>query len=391
MRILIHDFGGYGFPLQLSETLAKRGHKVRHAYCATLTTTPSTVNTASSTVDLLPLSTASALTKYKLLKRWQQEQEYGKLVAKACRQFSPQAVISGNTPLSAQARLLAVCRKRRIPFVFWLQDLLGLAAYRILGQKQWLLGVSIGTYFRLLESRLLCQSDSVICISDDFVPIVTRMGVSPSKISVIENWGVLPEDAGPSHDWAATHGLDGLPLLLYTGTLSMKHNPNLLLCLAHALQGRARIAVVSQGMGADWLRQQNSKFGLTNLIVLPYQQPQQLRAMYAAADILLAVLTEDAGQFSVPSKVLTYLCAGRPILAAMPLNNLAARIIRSEAVGLVVSPDDPQGWVAAGESLLADSNLRMTMGTAAHAYATRNFSIDKITSRFESILKRIVS
>ena len=45
--------------------------------------------------------------------------------------------------------------------------------------------------------------------------------------------------------------------------------------------------------------------------------------MLAAADVLLVLLDASARTFSVPSKVLMYLCAGRPILGgAMPLDNL---------------------------------------------------------------------
>ena len=40
--------------------------------------------------------------------------------------------------------------------------------------------------------------------------------------------------------------------------------------------------------------------------------------MLASADVLVALLETDAGAFSVPSKVLTSLSAGRPILAAIP-------------------------------------------------------------------------
>ena len=390
MRILVHDFGGYGFPFQLSRELAARGHEVGHGYCASLTTTPNTVDGADSAVDLMPLHTSSPVDKYSLLKRWSQEVEYGRVAANACERFAPEVVISANTPLSAQARLLGVCRRRRIPFVFWLQDLLGIAAYRILRRKQWLLGISAGGYFRTLESRLLRQSSAVVCISDDFVPVVARMGVPVQRISVIENWGVLPEAKGDLTDWAAAHGLGARPILLYSGTLSMKHNPDLLLRLAHALRGKADIAVVSQGQGADWLVQQKLKHPLNNLIVLPYQPAAQLPAMYAAAEILVAVLTEDASQFSVPSKVLTYLCAGRPILAAIPNENLAARIILSEGAGSIVSPDEPDSFVAAAEALLADAPKRMSTAAAARDYARRNFDISRIAARFESVINDIV-
>ena len=78
----------------------------------------------------------------------------------------------------------------------------------------------------------------------------------------------------------------------------------------------------------------------------------------AAADVLVAVLEPDAGVFSVPSKVLAYLCGGRPVLLAVPPENLAARIVARETAGLVVPPDDAAGFLAHAETLMARSDLR---------------------------------
>ena len=38
MRILVHDYAGHPFQVQLSRELARRGHEVRHAYASALQT-----------------------------------------------------------------------------------------------------------------------------------------------------------------------------------------------------------------------------------------------------------------------------------------------------------------------------------------------------------------
>ena len=53
-------------------------------------------------------------------------------------------------------------------------------------------------------------------------------------------------------------------------------------------------------------------------MLLPYQPFGRLSEVLASADVLVALLESDAGAYSVPSKVLTYLAAGRPILGAIP-------------------------------------------------------------------------
>ena len=101
---------------------------------------------------------------------------------------------------------------------------------------------------------------------------------------------------------------------------------------------------------------------------------------------LVLALEQDAGIYSVPSKVLTYLCAGKAQLVSMPVQNLAARTINRENAGLVVAPGDTGGFVAAARSLVADRQRRMALGAAARTYAERAFDIVRIGDRFEAVL-----
>ena len=107
--------------------------------------------------------------------------------------------------------------------------------------------------------------------------------------------------------------------------------------------------------------------------------------VFASADVLVAILEPDAGVFCVPSKVFSYMCAQRPLLAAIPNDNLAARIVAEENAGLVVDPDDADAFVDAASKLFADA-LREQCGKAARDYAERNFDVDVICDRFCQIL-----
>ena len=150
-----------------------------------------------------------------------------------------------------------------------------------------------------------------------------------------------------------------------------------------------RVVVLSEGLGADWLAESVARDGLANLMLLPFQPYDALPSVLASADVVLTILEPKAGIFSVPSKVLTYHCAGRPLLAAVPHENLAARIIERNGSGIVVSPTDPNGFVQAAETLLADDELRRRMSAAARRYAEQTFDIARIGDAFESILGRL--
>jgi glycosyltransferase involved in cell wall biosynthesis len=168
----------------------------------------------------------------------------------------------------------------------------------------------------------------------------------------------------------------------------MKHNPAMLLELARRFRGdpAVEVVIVSEGIGADWLRRESAAAGLTNLRILPYQPFAELPAVLASGDVLVGILEEEAGVFSVPSKTLSYLCAARPLLLAVPLENLAARITRDHGAGITVAPRDMEGFLAAARFLHASPDECAAFGAKARAYAEATFPIEKTATTFESIL-----
>jgi glycosyltransferase involved in cell wall biosynthesis len=122
------------------------------------------------------------------------------------------------------------------------------------------------------------------------------------------------------------------------------------------------------------------------VLVLPFEEFEVLPRVLGSADVLVSILEPEAGRFSVPSKVLTYMCASRPLLLGVPETNLAARTVVSAAAGLVASPTNPRAFVAAAETLLDNPEMRRRMGLNARRYAEENFQISRITRQFSAIL-----
>ena len=112
--------------------------------------------------------------------------------------------------------------------------------------------------------------------------------------------------------------------------------------------------------------------------------------MLGAADVTVGLLETGAGRFSVPSKVLSYLCAARAVLLAAPSANLAAETILEAGAGLVVDADDSAAFVAAAQRLRADAGLRGRLAAAGRAYAERRFVISDIAERFLTVFTRAI-
>lgn len=399
MRLYIHDFGGYAFPFQLSKALAKRGHQVIHAYYGSHQTTPPGVDSAAGkdidNLTIEPIELKTVLDKYNFFKRWRQESEYGHAVAKSVQTFKPDLVLSANTPLDAQKTLIRTCKKQSIPFVFWLQDLLGLAAHNILSRKIPVAGALIGKHYIALEKRLLGKSQAVVGISALFIEFLQKASIPKDKLYLLPNWAPLDQlpVLSKENPWAASHGLQDKFCFLYAGTLSMKHNPHLLIDLAKTFQDQSevKIVVASSGMGASWLSKQKETLNLSNLIILPYQPIDALPEVLATADVTITLLEESAGVYSVPSKVLTYMCAARPLLMAVPADNQASKMIESNDAGFVCTPGNTSDFLNAASKLKENESLRTTQGRQARALAEKLFDIDKIADQFERVFENAVN
>ena len=242
------------------------------------------------------------------------------------------------------------------------------------------------SYYRCMEKGLLLDSDGVICISEGFAEIAREWGVPEDRIAVIENWAPLNEvvPADKDNGWAREQGLHDRFCFLYSGTLGMKHRPELLLDLARRLEerGDAQLVVIAAGAGADWLREKASTVSAEALRMLPFQPYHRLSEVLAAGDVLIGLLNSEAGVFCVPSKIYSYLCARRPLLLAAPRENHASVVIERAQAGLVVSPDSSEGFVQAAVTLMEIESLRARCAAAGRAWAERNFDIQLIADRF---------
>ena len=106
----------------------------------------------------------------------------------------------------------------------------------------------------------------------------------------------------------------------------------------------------------------------------------------ASADVALAILQPGAATYSVPSKVLTYLAAGRPVVAAISADNAAAAVLRESHAGIVCDPLDAAAFSDAVEQLLDDPDRRAAMAAAGRAYAEATFQVAEVAAQFDTIL-----
>ncbi|HEX8372230.1 MAG TPA: glycosyltransferase family 4 protein [Chthoniobacterales bacterium] len=395
-RILVHDYGGYSFPLELSRELARRGHEVCHVFVNFLATARADFEKTADdppqlSIRAVHMSPHYDKRKYVFYLRFWMNLQYAARLLREVASQKPDLVLSGNAPTEIQLPLCLFCSIRGISFANWVQDFFSVAVKRLLSSKQKLLGAIVGNLYEAADRWVVTRSAVSILISGEFSKVIEGWGVDQSPCAVIPNWAPVEKcPTGPKQNWwSESQGLSSKFVFLYSGTLGLKHNPSHFLALAKEFESDAnvQIVVVAEGAGAEWIKEQLLLEKRSNLRVLPYQSAAELPQVLATGDVLMAVLENDASHFSVPSKILTYLCAARSILLAVPTQNLASQIVIQNQMGLVSDPDDAASFIKNARSLYRDPSLREEMALRARRYAEENFRIEKVADKFERALQ----
>ena len=394
MKIIIHDSAAHPFVFQLSKDLAKRNIKVFHL-TSSFFQSPNQGNLNSTlnipNLELISIDIGGVYSKTNFIKRRRGDILYGKAVSNKIKEIKPEIFINCVSPLDASVLIRQTCKNNGVKYITWLQDVYSVATTAVLIKKNPLFGKLIGAYYESIEANLLRTSEHVISITEDFIPLLTSWKIKKEKVSVIPNWANINDIPvkNKNNQWSINNNLRDKFCFLYSGTLGFKHNPEILSALAIKFKNKpdVRVVVISEGQGADRLRKEKATKIIDNLIIMNYQPFDQLSNVLATGDVLISILEPDAGIYSVPSKVLTYLCAQRPLLLAVPSGNLAARIVKNNNMGLVVEPEDLKSFQDAAIELYNNSSKRETLGKNARQYAVNNFDIEKIGTLFVELLK----
>ena len=394
MRIVINDYAGFTFPLELSRELSKRGHFVLHLFKETNggTTAPNE-EIFNEKLEVFNIDT-SRVEKDNLMKRWFQERKYGKLSVRKIAEWYPDVIISGNTPLIAQKKIFDWADVNEIPVVFWLHDLLSIAAKTILSEISPTLGTLLYSYFRKIEIDTLSKANHIIAITEDFIHFLKGWKIDTGKVSVIPNWGPIEKIPVISRKnrFSVQYELNDKFVVLYSGTLGKKQDIKLIVDTASKMVDDDEIIfiIATDARGQNLIKQQLVEKKLPNLLKLPLQPAPIYPYLLASSDVALVTLEATAGMYCVPSKLWSIYCAKKSSIVAVDKRNLCARITENIRAGIVISPGSVDECTAAIRELKKNKSLRISMGRNARRYAEKYFPISPIADAFENIVNQIM-
>jgi glycosyltransferase involved in cell wall biosynthesis len=245
------------------------------------------------------------------------------------------AIITTSPPLSMNLIGASVKKLTGVPWIADQRDSLVLNADRRFERK------TVQAKEKALERvvRLVANNaDGIVAVSEAIADELR--GFDPSgPVRVIPNGCDFDDFAGleytPGDRFRITH----------TGSFFGQRNPRAFLS---ALASSGLDDVVARFVGdfrsvdREWVEELDLGDRLELLDYLPHRRALELQRD-SEANLLL--LPEAAGRGKVvPSgKIFEYLAAERPILAAVPTDGAAAKLVRETGAGIVVGPEDEKG------------------------------------------------
>lgn len=288
--------------------------------------------------------------------------------------------VFGLSPLLQALPAVLLSRLKGAPMVIWVQDLWpeSLSATGFIRNPA-LLGM-----VRILVRLIYRNSARILVQSEAFRAPVAALSPPGAAIHCVPNSGqTVPEGSTPS---GAARALGeriarGFTIV-FAGNLGHAQGLDTVLDALDRLRDLpdVRLCLVGSGALDGWLAEERRRRDLTMLDLPGRFAPEDMPTILSQASALLVSLRqEEIFSLTVPSKMQTYLSAGRPILAA--LDGEGARILNEAGAGFASPAGDAEALATAIRRMarLPESERR-AMGLSGRRYFDMHFAPDRITA-----------
>jgi colanic acid biosynthesis glycosyl transferase WcaI len=309
-------------------------------------------------------------------------------LVRALKRRKPDMLFVVSPPLGLAISAIMLNRIWRIPFVFHVPDLQPDAA-RDLGMLK---EGKVINFLYSIERLAYRNADLVSTLTPAMRERILSKGVVPEKVVLFQDWVDpslfdIPLQGG-GEAFRNSFGLRNQFLVVHAGNMGVKQGLDVVLGAAHRSSGADHISYLLVGDGAarPALTERASAINLPNLRFLSAQPKEVFTDMLAATDICLITQQQVVADIVFPSKTMTILAAGRPIVASLSAGSEVARVIKEAHAGEVVKPEDPQALFETVTALSHNREARAAMGESGRNYARTHWDRNRALSYLEAKL-----
>jgi colanic acid biosynthesis glycosyl transferase WcaI len=309
--------------------------------------------------------------------------------------FSPRAdlVIVISPPLQIGVTGWILGLLNRAPCFLQIKDLVPDAAVAVgaLRQGSWQVRLAHG-----LERFIYRRMAGIGVIAPGFRANLVRKGVPEEKVEILPDYIDTNEfQAGPAgNEFRRAHGISSTAfLVVYSGSVAAKQGLRTFVEAAAEVQADREVCfcLVGEGPYLAELKALAASLRLPNLQFLPLQPRATFKQLLAEANALVVTQTRSVTDIVFPGKLLYYMAAGRPILAAVSAHSETGSFIAENQVGVVVPPEHPAALAKAILQLKANPDFAARLGVNGRRVCRAKFDREDVLTRFTSLMENFVN
>lgn len=304
----------------------------------------------------------------------------------------PDLVIGTSPQFFTVCAAFIISLLKGVPFIFELRDLWpeSIRAVRAMSQP------ILMSLLERLEMFLYRKATCIIPVTESFKQNLVSRGIDGRKIRVVTNGADLsrfqPKPKDPQLE--INYGLQGRFVIGYIGTHGMAHGLETILRTAQRISlaedGRLfRFVLLGNGASKRKLVELSCSMGLDNVVFIDAVGKSQVIHYWSLLDASVIHLRRSHLFASViPSKLFECMAMGVPILHGV--DGESARIVESEKVGIVFSPENEDSLCRALVRLSQDKVLYKELKKNC-VKAARKYDRRVLASHMLSILEEVRS
>jgi glycosyltransferase involved in cell wall biosynthesis len=301
----------------------------------------------------------------------------------------PDVIYSNSWPLFATGLVAFAARLRRVPYVVSVQDVY---PDSLIAQRRIAANGFPARVLRWLDGLIARGAKAVIVLSENFADVYRReRGMDPKRVHVIPNWlpsSAVDGDPADGRAYRAERGIaDQTTLLVYGGNIGAAAGVDQVIDAFEQLRGEdIHLLIAGDGSEADACERRSR--GLERVTMhRPWPAADTSRVL-GAADLFVLPTQGEQGLVSVPSKLISYMLAARPVLAITDPRSETARILDEAGAGWIVAPGEVDAVVRAIRAAAgASAEERKTRGENARKYALGHFVSEACLPRVAAIVQ----
>lgn len=296
------------------------------------------------------------------------------------------------SPLLQALPAVYVSWLKRAPLVLWVQDIWpdALVATGFI-KSRWILGI-VGLAVRYIYRF----SDSILIQSEGFRASVERWTSNKERIRFSPNSAeeTLPDFTKPTMNAQLAEEVATSFSIVFAGNIGTAQSCETIIEAAKLLQSVPAIKfyLVGSGSMADSVSEKIVASRLKNVAMTGQVPAEDMSVIFASASVLLLTLRDDSALSStIPSKLQSYLAAGKPVIASC--NGEAASVVTKANAGLACPAGDASALADAVMELFQltpEERVRLGENGRAHfeAHYRLRSRVTELVTHFEDVIAR---